>query len=314
MEKLNVVVVGAGIAGIAAARTVHSDERFNVKILEASDRIGGRIFSSVIDGMPVELGATYIHGTVDNVIYELSKQYGLVGGNGDTDDDEDDTIVSTSASFLSNGESLPNEIVLQCWGKFSELLNDMDTSVNAAMWAGMYEDMYAYLASEYPKRLGNDPATRDILKTAYSNSLFELFLNQQSVIEGNEYCKGITVQSDYITLGGIPDATFSNGHTYGSLVTKLVEGLPKDTILCSREVVSINTENDPILIKCRNGEHFEADHVIITVPLGVLKRRCLDENLLPNECSLFTPALPVEKEEAIRRLGFGQIAKVVIAV
>ena len=311
MEKLNVVVVGAGIAGIAAARTVGSDERFNVKILEASNRIGGRICSRVIDGVAVELGATYIHGTTDNVIYDLCKQYGLVAGNGDTDD-EDDTIVAMSASFLSNGELLPNEIVFLCWGKFSEVSNDMDIGVNAVTWASIYEDMYACLASEYPKRLGSDPATRDVLKTPYSNSLFEYFLNQQSLYEGNEYCKGITVQSDYIKLDGIPDATCSNGHTYESLVTKLAEDLPKDTIVYGREVVNINTENDPILIKCRNGEHFEADHVIITVSLGVLKRRCLDENLLSNECSLFTPALPIEKEEAIRRLGFGQVGKIVL--
>ena len=320
MHKRRVVVVGAGIAGIAAARTVHSDGRFNVNILEASNRIGGRIFSSEIDGVPVELGATYIHGTIDNVIYDLCKQYGLVAGSSDTesdeesdtDDEEDNAIGATSTAFLSGGGLLPNEIILKCWGKFSDLLKDMDTSVNAAMWASMYEDMYTYLVSEYPKRLGNDPATQDVLKTPYSNSLLELFLNLQSIFEGQEHCKGITVQSDYINLEGTPDVTFSNGHTYTSLVNKLVEDLPKDSILYGREVVSISTENDPILIKCRNGEHFEADHVIITVSLGVLKRRCLDENILPNECSLFTPALPVEKEEAIRRLGFGQIGKIVL--
>ena len=38
----------------------------------------------------MEFGATYIHGTVDNVIYELSKQYSLVAGNSDLDDDDDD--------------------------------------------------------------------------------------------------------------------------------------------------------------------------------------------------------------------------------
>ena len=313
MEKLNVVVVGAGIAGIAAARTVCSDERFNVKILEGSNRIGGRTFIRVIDGVAVGLGATYIHGTVDNVIYDLCRQYGLVAGSTSVNDDEYKTINGRiTSALLSNGQAVPNEVVLKCQAKFLELKEDTGTSVNAAMWASMYEGMYAYFVSEYPKRLGSDPATQDVLKTPYSNALFEFFLNRLSVFEGQEDCKGMTLQSNYIDLDGVASATFSNGHTYGSLVTKLAEDLPKDTILYGREVVNINTENDPIVIKCRNGEHFEADHVIITVSLGVLKRRCLDENLLSNECSLFTPALPVEKEEAIRRLGFGQIGKIIL--
>ena len=178
MERRNVIVVGAGIAGIAAARKLNEDGRFNVKILEASNRIGGRIFSSVIDGIPVELGATYIHGTIDNVIYDLSKQYGIVEENSDKDDDKIDVLASPV--LLSNGEVVPNEIVIKCWGKFDELLEDMYTSDKAPMWASMYEDMHAYLVSEYPKRLENDPDTRDVLKTPYSNSMFEFFLNKQS--------------------------------------------------------------------------------------------------------------------------------------
>ena len=117
--------------------------------------------------------------------------------------------------------------------------------------------------------------------------------------EGKYYCKGISLQNPYIKLAGDPFARLSNGDTFGSLVDKLVEDLPRDTFFYGREVININTENDPILIKCRNGDQFEVDHVIITVSLGVLKRRCLDENLLPNERSLFNPALPVGKEKAI---------------
>ena len=312
MQKRNVVVIGAGMAGIAAARKVYEDGRFNVKILEASNRIGGRIFTSVIDGVPVELGATYIHGTVDNIIYDLSKQYGFVAGTSDLDDNDTIDPLSNSAIF-SNGESVSSEVVMKCQRKFSELMEDINSlSVNTPMWASMYEDMYAYLVSEYPKCLDKDPATRDVLKTPYSNSMFEFFLNEQSALEGQEYCKGVTIQNDHIYLAGNSAVEFTDGHTYSNLVDKLVEDLPKDTVLHGREVVNINTENDLVLIKCRNGDQFEADHVIITVSLGVLKRRCLDENLLPNECSLFTPALPVQKLEAIRNLGFGQLGKIVL--
>ena len=313
-KKRNVIVIGAGIAGIAAARKLYKDDRFDVQILEASNRTGGRIFTSAIDGVPVELGATYIHGTVGNVIYELSNQYGLAAGSSSgLDNDSSTEFVSEfvgASVLLSNGESVPNEIVMKCEKKFSTLLEDMYTSVNAPKWASMYEDMNAYLVSEYPKCLENDPNTRDVLEAPYSNSIFEFFLHMQSVFEGQEDCKGVVIQADYVNLGGDLAARYKNGHSYGDLINKLIEDFPKDAIRYGREVVNVNTESDPIVIKCRNGDQFEADHVIITVSLGVLKRRCLDENLLPHECSLFTPTLPVEKQEAIRKLGFGHVAKI----
>ena len=309
MQKRNVVIVGAGMAGISAARTINEDDRFNVTILEASNRIGGRVFSSAIDGTPVELGATYIHGTADNVIYELSKLHGI---SCDIDNDYYDlTDMTKTSTLLSNGESLPSDVLTKCSRKFLELSDDVNFSANAPMWAKMYEDMYAYLATEYPKRLESDPTTRGVLEAPYSNSLFEFFLSRHSVFEGQENCKGVGLHNDYIALAGNSAVRFNNGCSYNSLVNKLVEGLPKGTILYGREVVNVNTENDSVLVKCRNGDQFKADRVIITVSLGVLKRRCLEENLLPNECSLFTPALPLEKQEAIRKLGFGHAEKVI---
>ena len=313
MQKVNVVVIGAGIAGISAAKKICEDDRFDVKILEASNRIGGRIFTSDIDGIPVDFGATYIHGTEDNVIYELSKEYGLVTGRSDLDIDDDTIDVTNTSVRLSNGESVPIDIVIRCLGNFLKLVDDLCTNINTqCMWAGMYEDLHAYLVSEYPKRLEDDPVTRAVLNAPYSDSLFEWFLNKHSVLEGQEYCKGVVIQNDYVYLAGASANRFSNGCAYGTLVGKLMEGLPKDTISYDQEVVNINTENDPILIKCRNGDQFEADHVIVTTSLGVLKRRCLNENLLPNECSLFTPTLPIEKQEAIQNLGFGTIGKIVL--
>lgn len=134
MQKRTVVIVGAGLAGISAARTLNEDDRFDVKILEASNRTGGRIFTSVIDGTPVELGATYIHGTTDNVIYELSKQHGL---SCDLDNDYYNlTDMTKTSALLSNGESLPSDVVTKCSRKFLELSNDMDSTKCQCSYVG----------------------------------------------------------------------------------------------------------------------------------------------------------------------------------
>ncbi|MEM6528230.1 MAG: FAD-dependent oxidoreductase, partial [Chloroflexota bacterium] len=60
---MTTLVLGAGIAGINAARTL-ADAGRDVMVLEARDRIGGRVFTTrnLVDGVPVELGAEFLHG------------------------------------------------------------------------------------------------------------------------------------------------------------------------------------------------------------------------------------------------------------
>src|SRR5205085_246434 len=58
----DVVVVGAGVAGLACARAL-ADEGVEVVVLEARERIGGRIRTLRVEGeAPVELGASVVHG------------------------------------------------------------------------------------------------------------------------------------------------------------------------------------------------------------------------------------------------------------
>src|SRR5688572_22677600 len=72
-----VVIIGAGVAGLAAARTLH-DAGYQVTVLEGRDRIGGRVWTSrAMDGIPVDLGASWIHGIDDNPVSELAEEAGV---------------------------------------------------------------------------------------------------------------------------------------------------------------------------------------------------------------------------------------------
>jgi monoamine oxidase len=66
---MDVIVVGAGIAGLAAARTL-AEKGLRVALIEARDRVGGRIFTlpAAEGGLPVELGAEFIHGLPPELI------------------------------------------------------------------------------------------------------------------------------------------------------------------------------------------------------------------------------------------------------
>jgi monoamine oxidase len=77
----HVAVVGAGFAGLAAARTLLAEGKGHIKvtILEADAVIGGRARRGQLATGPVELGATWFHGTEDNPVYEYAMK--LVAAN-----------------------------------------------------------------------------------------------------------------------------------------------------------------------------------------------------------------------------------------
>ena len=60
-----VIVVGAGMAGLVAARLLH-DSGFAVTVLEARDRLGGRTWTDDSLGAPLDLGGSWVHGVEGN--------------------------------------------------------------------------------------------------------------------------------------------------------------------------------------------------------------------------------------------------------
>lgn len=77
-KGVSIVIVGAGAAGIAAASKLLENGFDDVKILEAEDRIGGRICSVELQGSMLDLGAQWVHGEGGNIVYEMVKDFDLL--------------------------------------------------------------------------------------------------------------------------------------------------------------------------------------------------------------------------------------------
>lgn len=119
MANFDVVVIGAGAAGLAAARTL-SEAGLSVAILEARDRIGGRMHTirPEANGPPIELGAEFVHGRPPETLaivqaagLTLAERCGAswasVGGRLSGDDEDEDSAGEedggTSAVFDAIG-------------------------------------------------------------------------------------------------------------------------------------------------------------------------------------------------------------------
>ncbi len=102
-SESDVVVVGAGAAGLAAARTL-MDQGRSVVVVEASDRIGGRVHTDTETfGVPYDIGAHWMHnGTAnpyydyalasDFEIYRAKENYRLFAHSGEEASDQLDTF------------------------------------------------------------------------------------------------------------------------------------------------------------------------------------------------------------------------------
>lgn len=79
-EYHQVIIIGAGMAGLGAATKLLENRIKDFVILDAQSQPGGRIKTIFVDGKPLDLGAQWMHGK-DNPLYHLAKQHSLLSGS-----------------------------------------------------------------------------------------------------------------------------------------------------------------------------------------------------------------------------------------
>src|SRR5262249_34409911 len=108
--RADVLIIGAGMSGVAAARKLH-DAHYSVIVLEGRpDRIGGRNWTSrAWSDAPVDLGASWLTHETINPLVQIAKDYGVKTVRSD--------LMNLSLQE-ANGEALPAGAVADLWALY----------------------------------------------------------------------------------------------------------------------------------------------------------------------------------------------------
>lgn len=231
----NVLIIGAGISGLAAAKKL-KDKGYNVTVLEAQPKVGGRLATNRSLGIPFDEGASWIHGTNGNPITTLAQQAGMTTF---------ETVDQNRKSFDIGG-------VLRTPSQYDtaedELYSILNTIKNSGTPTQSFESVFNTL---YPDKAANR-LWKFLLSTYITfdcgdlNNLSSLLYN-----EGEEF--------------GGPEKIATNG--YDTLPNYLANGI---TVQLNQRVSKIDYSDNKVTVT-HNGLQTTADYVLVTVPLGVLK-------------------------------------------
>ncbi len=230
-----VLVVGAGMAGLGAARRL-ADAGWPVRVIEARDRVGGRVCTNRDWGAPLDMGASWIHGTTDNPLAALAQQARMQTLPADYE----------SAKMTVDPGLPPMHYDEDTWRRFVEQARDrVDGGTLAAAVDGQ--------------------ATREELSEAERLQL-DFYLTTEIV---QEYA----ADADQLSATTLDEGDYTTGAQvilpggYDALPRLLADGLE---IVMNTTVSGVVRQGDSVSVRA-GGRSFDGSAAIVTVPLGILK-------------------------------------------
>ncbi|XP_067092840.1 peroxisomal N(1)-acetyl-spermine/spermidine oxidase isoform X1 [Osmerus mordax] len=307
-----IVIIGCGISGIGAAQKLTKNGFHNVRIIEATARSGGRIRTGRMGNNIIEVGANWIHGPCEeNPVFCLARQYGLLDPEALTPENQAMDIGGhppwVPNWFSSSGRKLGVDEMAPAVSLFAELLEQStDFTQGGETWASVGEFLRAQVPRQAAKQWQGEQASTRALRLSMVSTL----LKTECCVSGTHSMDlvGLGAFGLYKTLPGL-DCTFPRG--YDGLIDNMMKELPGGIVSYRRPVHCVHWGRDrtgdmgqaPVVVECQDGERIPADHVIITVPLGYLKK---------HHATLLSPPLPLHKQHSVQRLGFGTNNKIFV--
>lgn len=268
-QSLPIIIIGAGISGISCAKHLQ-DSKSEIIVLEARDRIGGRIHSIDFETEIFDLGASWIHGIQNNPIWEIvqKEQIKTVIFNYDVS-----VFLHENGTYFSDSEK---KDFLHYISKIEKILKHSqgNTALDSVLLGldslEIKNKLLKNKIKQFFERIANDPFATDLSCLASNYQEYEGYFSGDEVI-------------------------FPNG--YAEVIQKIAEGID---IRCNISIKKIIQQEEYIEIFDDKGNSYVASKIVVTVPLGVLKAQDIQ----------FVPPLSDQYKNAIHMMGFGSFNKV----
>jgi monoamine oxidase len=232
----DVLIIGAGAAGLAASRELYSAGLRPV-VLEARDRHGGRILTDDSAQGPIELGAEFVHGKAP-AIWSILKKANL------------EVLEIPEARIVLGGNGL------RACPEYWKIIQRINGQIEPAHEMSYERFLAAADGSPFEKRLAESYVE------GFNAARAEL-ISASAIAKADQAAAEIEGQKQFRLRGG-----------YKSLADWLAEDLPRESLHLCTEVREIHWRKGRVQIvaNTRTGERvFAAARIIVTVPLGVLQ-------------------------------------------
>jgi monoamine oxidase len=232
-EQTDVIVLGAGMAGLAAANWL-KQKGYDVVVLEARTRLGGRVWTDHSLGFPADMGASWIHGTKGNPITELCRQANIA-----TFEDRDDWQIFDGSRALDHGAQ--------------DRLDRLYSRLIKLSGGGSQSILQAAQAALKSKELNSED--KILLRSFYHG-----IATEHGALAGD-----VALLAEHDEAFDGSDHLFRNG--YSEVPNFLARGL---TIKTGQVARSVQWGRSGVVVKTHQGNH-RAKTCLITLPLGVLQ-------------------------------------------
>ncbi|XP_011688274.1 PREDICTED: uncharacterized protein LOC105450226 [Wasmannia auropunctata] len=296
-KEAKIVIVGAGPAGIAAASRLSQRGVNDFVILEANDRIGGRIYTKDFGENVVDLGAQWVHGQSGNVVFDLASKHNLLSSFAVLRDNSKHEFVTI------NGEIMPCEESSKALTIFENILDNV-TQIELKEERGSLGD---YIIREYYKTFDEKP----FMNRSRVDEYLSWMEKAENSADGSDSWFDVSAKrfTEYWECEGDQLLGWKE-HGYKTIFDLLLQKIPNaeeclpvmEKIEFGKVVATINySSGENVTVITRDGCEYSALHVIFTGSLGVLKEK---------HASIFVPPLSQKKQRAIEGLTIGTVNKV----
>lgn len=268
---MTTIIIGAGFAGLAAAHALHTAGE-QVQVLEARDRIGGRAWTSEeFANFPVEFGAELIHGNRVST-WEWVKRLQLRTVHWQK---QDDSLVR-----MENGALLT---MAEACARYPDFDLTRSWNLMHPPSAGEDEDWRSYLI-----RIGFTGEQLRYVSRSFANATGE----EMRLTSARAMLAEISASDAEIGSG---DYRILEG--YAAIYRELARDVPVEL----NAIVTRVDWSDDVTVTLDDGRTFDAEHLIVTLPVGVLQSGAVT----------FNPSLPDDKQSAIEGIIMGSVIKMI---